>query len=163
MTAVENTARVGHDGSGAVAPLSIERVRRIMDRHGWTYVSGEDARLGATFNGYPFYVLISGSDHNILQVRGRWSHAVEIERKPELLRLCNKWNMDRIWPKVYARREEEDSVRVYAEVSFDHSRGASDEQIDQGLRCGLYNALQFFEFLEDEYSAELEGDEPDTE
>src|SRR5699024_12013538 len=67
--------------------------------------------------------MVSGDEHGVLQTRGRWSHSVDVSRKVQMVKLCNEWNMNRIWPKVYMRRESEGLLGVYGELAADFQIG----------------------------------------
>ncbi len=146
------------DSTDALAPLSLERVEESLTRHGYSFV--EDGDLGdivrARFDDYRFQFMISGEEHGVLQIRGRWSHSVDVSRKVEMVKLCNEWNMNRIWPKVYVRRESDGLLGVYGELSADYRAGALGSQIDSTIKCGLSTVIAFFHSLEERLGAELD-------
>ncbi|MBB5832022.1 YbjN domain-containing protein [Brachybacterium aquaticum] len=155
----ESPARTeGAEANADLAPLSLSRVEASLTRHGYVFVEdGEHAEVvRARFDDYRFQFMISGEGHGVLQTRGRWSHSVDISRKVEMIKLCNEWNMNRIWPKVYVRRESEGLLGVYGELAADFHAGASDTQIDSAIKCGLSSVIAFFHSLEERLGAELD-------
>lgn len=141
-------------------PLTLDRVGEAFDRREWIRTSDEDGVLEATFNSHPFWVVVSGSEHTILQVRGRWNHPDLVVDPSDLLTLCNIVNCERIWPKAYVRTDD-DVVKAYGEVSYDYRHGASDLQLDSALHSAVISILHFFEFLEDRAEAleDVSGDD----
>lgn len=154
----ESPVQSDKDSAVGLAPLSLERVEESLTRHGYAFVE-DDAHpdiVRARFDDYRFQFMISGDEHGVLQTRGRWSHSVDVSRKVEMVKLCNEWNMNRIWPKVYVRRESEGLLGVYGETTADFRAGALDKQIDTAIECGLSSVIAFFHSLEERLGAELE-------
>lgn len=143
---------------GEVAPLSIERVESALSQHGYSFVEDADNPdiLRARFDEYRFQFMLTGESLAILQTRGRWNHTVDISRKIDMLKICNEWNMGRVWPKVYVRRENEGMLGLYAETTHDFDLGATDTQIDRALSCGLRTVISFFHELEARIGPEVE-------
>jgi hypothetical protein len=100
-----------------------------------------------------------GSNHEILQVRGRWHRVVPPAQRGEVLLALNDWNRERIWPKAYLRAEE-GGVAVYAEVSVDLNEGVTDEQIDAHIRRGLAAGGNLFDSLSLQMPASGAGSGP---
>jgi hypothetical protein len=150
-------------GSSAVAsaegvtPISTSRVETSLTTHGYAFVEDADHPevLRARFDDYRFQFMLTGEAGTVLQTRGRWNHAVTFSHKPEMLKLCNEWNMSRVWPKVYVRRESEGMLGLYGEVTSDFSSGASDQQIDRAIECGLRTVIAFFHELEERLGSEI--------
>lgn len=154
MTAQTDSAAV------QLAPLTLDRVAQCLRSHGYSYLedeSGEDV-LTAGFHDYRFQFLLTGEDHQTLQVRGRWNHSLDVSRKVEAIKLCNECNMNRIFPKVYVRRESEDHLSLYGEYAADFLRGASDDQIDRVVTAGLKTVIKFFRDIESRFGTDLAAD-----
>ncbi|WP_245822646.1 YbjN domain-containing protein [Brachybacterium avium] len=154
----ESPVQMGKGSADELAPLSLSRVEESLARHGYAFVEDEEHPeiLRARFDDYRFQFMISGDEHGVLQTRGRWSHSVDVSRKVEMIKLCNEWNMNRIWPKVYVRRESEGLLGVYGELAADFRAGALDSQIDNAITCGLSTVIAFFHSLEERLGAELD-------
>lgn len=149
------------EGTAAVdglEPVTLERLEQSLERHGYSFVEDEShpGVLRARFDDYRFHFLLAGEEKAVVQTRGRWNHSVDVSRKVEMIRLCNEWNMNRIWPKVYVRRESEGLLGVYGETTADFRAGALDKQIDTAIECGLSSVIAFFHSLEERLGAELE-------
>lgn len=157
-----NDSPLRTDSPDALAPMSLARIEECLSRHGYSFVEDEahPEILRARFDDYRFQFMLSGEDHGILQTRGRWNRCVDVSRKVQMVKLCNEWNMNRIWPKVYVRRESEGLLGVYGELAADFRAGALDTQLDSAITCGLSTVIAFFHSLEERLGAEL--DELDT-
>ncbi|MFC0675512.1 YbjN domain-containing protein [Brachybacterium hainanense] len=157
MTAVHGAPQAAA-GSRDLAPMTLERIQESLTRLGYSYVRDEEHPdvLRARFDDYRFHFLLVGENRGVLQTRGRWSHSVDISRKVEMLKLCNEWNMSRLWPKVYVRRESESVLSLYGEMSTDFFCGAVDRQIDRSISCGLSTVISFFHEVEGRLGPELE-------
>lgn len=154
----ESPVHTDMDSAEGMAPLSLSRVEDSLTRYGYAYVEDDEHPdiVRARFDDYRFQFMISGDEHGVLQTRGRWSHSVDVSRKVEMIKLCNEWNMNRIWPKVYVRRESEGLLGVYGELAADFRVGALDAQIDNAIKCGLSTVIAFFHSLEERLGPELD-------
>ncbi len=149
--------RLPDDGTSLEA-LSLQRVEASLERHGYAFIEDDEHPdiLRARFDSYPFLFLLAGEHQTILQTRARWNHSVDVARKVEMVKLCNEWNMNRIWPKVYVRREAETVLGMYGEVAIDFGTGAKDEQIDRSIECGLTTIISFFHDLEERLGSSVD-------
>ncbi|MCS6712374.1 YbjN domain-containing protein [Brachybacterium sp. EF45031] len=138
------------------APVTLQRVADCLRQHGFAFVEDADHPdvLRARFDDYRFQFAVVG-EGAALQTRGRWNHSLDISRKVEMLKVCNEWNMNRIWPKVYVRRESESSVGLYGEVAADMQAGVTDKQLDRAIECGLTTVIAFFHEVEERLGAEV--------
>ncbi|MFE5293503.1 YbjN domain-containing protein [Isoptericola sp. NPDC056618] len=144
--------------TAAPAPLTRDRLEALMTRREWYFGIDDDGDLGGVWDENTFYFLLVGEPAGILQIRGRWSRTLPVSGLGTLTALINEWNVGRIWPKVFARPEDDGSaVVVYAEVATDLRSGANDEQLERIVDCGLATGLSFFEMLDERYPA---GDGP---
>lgn len=136
-------------------PVDRDRIGQCLTARGYRYVVDPDGDLTGTWNAHRFWFLLLGEERDVVQVRGRWARTLPPDqRRPALLAL-NDWNRERIWPKSYLR-EEEGRLAVYAEVSVDLEAGATDDQLDQILTCGLGTGVQLFKALDNQ----VPGDDP---
>jgi len=130
--------------------VSRERIAAILDARGYKYGIDADGDIGGRWDDHVFFFLLLGKDSEYLQVRGRWARTVSTDELGQVLVLVNEWNADRIWPKVYARLEN-DAVAVYTEHSVDYEPGLTDRQLDQHLGCAISTSLAFFGSLDERY------------
>ncbi|UYG15544.1 YbjN domain-containing protein [Brachybacterium huguangmaarense] len=146
------------DDDSSLEALSLQRVEACLERHGYAFIEDDEHPdiLRARFDSYPFLFLLAGEHKTILQTRARWNHSVDVARKVEMVKLCNEWNMNRIWPKVYVRREAETVLGMYGEVAIDFGTGAKDEQIDRSIECGLTTIISFFHDLEERLGSSVD-------
>lgn len=149
---------IGPDGAGgpAPAPLTRERIVDWLTGAGFSYFVDSDGDVGGLWHGWLFYFLALGDHGEVLQVRGQWHRVLTIERLEEILEVCNEWNAERIWPKAYVRVRDDGAVVVCADVTVDVEHGATDDQLDQLLQCGLTTGSMFFEHLDERYPDPLQ-------
>lgn len=134
-----------------VTPVTRARVIEWITDYGYSYFVDSDGDVGGLWHSRLFYFLLFGAQTEILQVRGQWNREITIERIEEVLDFCNDWNTDRIWPKAYFRVRDNGMIQVYAEVSVDLEHGATDEQLDRLLACGLSTSAMLFDTLDGLY------------
>jgi hypothetical protein len=138
-------------------PVDRDRIAHYLHSRGYTFILDDDGDLTGIWDGNRFWFLLLGTDHDIVQVRGRWHRALAPASRPLALQVINDWNRDRIWPKVYLRDEGE-VLGLYTELTVDLGPGATKDQLDQVVACGLSTAIQFFSSM----SAELPLEFPDS-
>jgi len=134
-------------------PLSHERLLAVLDARDMKYGVDDDGDVGGYWDGHLFFFFRLGGQQEYLQTRGRWNRQVGADQYARLVDLVNTWNSEKLWPKGYVRAEG-DVVGVYAEHTVDYEHGATDEQIDLHLACGITTALSLFEHLDEHYPAE---------
>ncbi|PFG33495.1 YbjN domain-containing protein [Sanguibacter antarcticus] len=133
------------------SPLSTARIVEWIKDYGYSYFIDSDGDVGGLWHSRLFYFLLFGPDREILQVRGQWNREITIDRVEEVLEFCNEWNTERIWPKAYFRVRDNGMIQVYGEVAVDLEHGASDDQLDQVLACGLSTGAMLFDALDELY------------
>ena len=141
------------EGSEELEPLSTERITASFDARDARYVVDDDGDVAGRWEDHLFYFFTLGNDGEILQSRGRWARSIGPEHLAKVLEITNEWNAEKIWPKSYVRVEGTDGeeLGIYAEVSTDLEHGATDEQVDQLLGCGIASSLQFFAQLDEAF------------
>jgi hypothetical protein len=152
------TSPAGSPATGTdLPPLHRSRIEAWLGANGFTYFTDSDGDLGGLWNGRLFYFLVLGVDREVLQVRGQWNRDATVDRVPDLLDLCNRWNSDRIWPKAYLRVRDDGGVIVCADMTVDVEHGLTDDQLDQLLQCGLATGGAFFDELDGSFPDPLRG------
>lgn len=139
--------------AAGLAPISKGRIRAVLDKREMNYGTDSDGDIGGYWDGHLFYFFTMGKDEEYLQTRGRWNRRVSAEQFARVLEIVNEWNASKLWPKGYVRVEE-GLVGVYGEHTIDWEQGATDEQIDQQLACGIMTTLQLFENLDEAFPDE---------
>jgi len=127
-------------------PLTRARIAAFLDGEGYKHVMDDDGDLAASWNGNPFWIIVSGELEEVLQVRGRWATTVPVDARTSLLHVVNGWNRDRFWPKAYVR-EEGDRLALYGEGSTDLAHGVTDDQLARFVLTGLATTLQLFDHV----------------
>lgn len=139
-----------------IGPVTRDRIETFLTANGWSFGIDPEGDVGGQWDDNLFYFFRMGEAREVLQVRGQWKRALPRDREAELYRVLNELNRDLVWPKLYAREEEEGLV-VYSEVSTDLEHGASDDQLGQLLACGLFTGLKAFEDLGTRLGLATEG------
>lgn len=132
-------------------PVTRERITGYLVEQGYHYFVDDAGEVGGLWRGCLVYFLLIGPDQQVLQVRGRWHREASIERLGELIAVCNRWNLERIWPKAYVSVLDNGLVNVLAESSTGVEHGLTDAQLARLLDGGLATLSVFFEMLGDEF------------
>ena len=132
-------------------PVSADRIRDFCERHGYAYFTDSQGDVGGIWRGRLFFFFLLGEGEEVLQIRGHWNREFAIERLGEVLDLCNSWHVEKIWPVTYARVRDNGRVTVTAEVTTDVSCGATDDQLELMLQCGLGTSTVFFDAVDAAY------------
>lgn len=130
-----------------LAPLTIDRVAQVLSQRGFSFSTDEDGDITGIWDGHRFWLMVTGEQSDVLQVRGVWNRTLAPDRRAAVRLAVNDWNRDRLWPKVFYRSEDEDLL-VYAEHSIDLEPGVNDAQLDQTIACGLLTGVQLFSELD---------------
>ncbi|MCT1557858.1 YbjN domain-containing protein [Helcobacillus massiliensis] len=141
--------------------LTLGRITDALQRHGYSFVPDDEHEnsVRARFDSYPFTFMVTGEHDSLLLIRGRWDTMPGADQKLDCVRVCNHWNMERMWPKVYVRRENDEALGVYGETVMDFRFGVDDAELDHTITTALSTIITFFHNVEEEIS---EGDGPAT-
>lgn len=133
------------NSSSQLTPLSLDRIKQVLESMDLKYVVDDDGDIAAGFEDCYFYFFVRGENQEILQVRGSWFGALPEDRHAGLSGLCEQWNRDKIWPKVYPiRRDDTGLYSINSEHTIDYEHGVTDSQIRQHLECAIGTSNQFF-------------------
>jgi len=127
-------------------PLTRARIAAYLDGEGYRHVMDDDGDLAASWNGNPFWIIVSGEREEVIQVRGRWATTLPLAARVSLLHVVNGWNRDRFWPKAYVR-EEDGQLALYGEWSTDLAHGVTEEQLGRVVLTALATTLQLFDHV----------------
>lgn len=136
--------------------LSVERIAATLARRGFTFTTDDDGDVTGLWDGHRFWLMVTGEDDDVLQVRGVWHRTLGANRRAAVRLAVNDWNRDRLWPKTYYRVDGEE-ITVLAEHSIDLAPGVNDSQLDQTIACGLMSGVQFFTELDRAFPAPAVG------
>jgi hypothetical protein len=92
-----------------------------------------------------------GNQSEILQVRGIWDGKLSPADLPQALEVINEWNRDRLFPKVYARVNDEGQLRVISEHTLDYEHGLTDDQLNLHVNTGIATSCQLWERLNEAF------------
>lgn len=135
----------------SAAPIDMSRVRSALDGLGTKYRVDDDGEfIGWWGDTLLMGFMVVGSQQDILQIWGGWAARPPVELFGRFIEVCNSWNAEKRWPKVYAVADDE-VVRVRAELNVDCEGGVTDEWIVQQVTCAIGTAGQFCSELEELY------------
>lgn len=132
---------------GSPAPISRERIKQTLESQGWSYRVDPDGDIsGGWEHGY-FWFLLNGKQEEILIARGTWYPKLTPVELALASQVCEEWNRDRLWPKVYPRINDEGDLLLHAEHIVDYEHGLTDEQLLLHIGTAVNTGGQFFEHL----------------
>ena len=143
--------------SGALEPVSNERLARLFDETEVSYGRDPDGDLGGYWEDHLFYFWHAGESGQFFQVRGRWMRGVPESEYGRVLELVNEWNRDKLWPKAYVEVHE-GQVIAFGEHTVDYEEGATDNQVHLHVRSGIAATLGLFEALDEQYAEHVAAD-----
>lgn len=141
--------------------LSRDRVKRVLEKHQWSYQVNHDGDVGGVWQNGIYYFQVTGENDTIFCVRGTWRGEAELDDFILLNSLCNRWNTDYYWPKAYTRVTEDREVFVHTEVPISWRSGLTDLQLDEQVRCALEASEDFFDHLAEELPHAVNHSEED--
>ncbi|MCI6584516.1 MAG: YbjN domain-containing protein [Mobiluncus porci] len=142
-----------------LAPLSRDRIKKILEKHGWSYQVNHDGDIGGAWQNGVYYFQVTGENDSVLCVRGTWRANPELDDFILVNSLCNRWNMEYYWPKTYARVTDERELMVHTELPISYRSGLTDAQLDEHVRCALEASEDFFEHLAEKFPKAVADDE----
>ena len=146
---------------GALAPLSKDRIKAALESEGWSYSVDSDGDVGGGWEYASFYFFVNGANDELLCVRGTWRGQLAFSDFAAAAEVCNAWNADKLWPKTYARRDDEGTVYVHAEHNVDYEHGLADDQLRQHLVCAINTSMMFFEHVNEAFPETWEKFKPE--
>lgn len=138
-------------GGAGLLPLSKDRIKAGLERAGWSYSVDSDGDIGGGWEYASFYFFANGDDNELFCIRGAWRGQLEPEQLGRALEICNAWNAEKLWPKTYARVDDEGMVRLHTEHNVDFEPGITDEQLSQQLLCAINTSMAFYEEVNEAY------------
>ena len=84
-------------------------------------------------------------------MRGIWDGKLSPADLPQALEVINEWNRDRLFPKVYARVNDEGQLRVISEHTLDYEHGLTDDQLNLHVNTGIATSCQLWERLNEAF------------
>lgn len=142
-------------------PLHRNRVKKILEDHNWSYQVNREGDIGGSWQHGTYFFQITGENDSIFCIRGTWRGHPELDDFILLNSLCNRWNTDYYWPKVYARVTDDRRVYVHTELPISYRNGVSDAQLDEHVHCALESSEDFFESLAKQIPHAVESNSED--
>ena len=134
-----------------LAPLGKERIKATLEANNWSYQVDSDGDIGSGWDDGIIWFFTYGNQSEILQVRGIWDGKLSPADLPQALEVINEWNRDRLFPKVYARVNDEGQLRVISEHTLDYEHGLTDDQMNLHVNTGIATSCQLWERLNEAF------------
>jgi hypothetical protein len=131
--------------------LTKERIKATLEASSWSYHVDSDGDIGSGWDHGVIWFFTYGNQAEILQVRGIWDGKLSPDDLPQALDVVNEWNCDRLFPKVYARINDEGQLRVISEHTLDYEHGLTDEQLNLHVNTGIATSCQLWERLNEAF------------
>jgi hypothetical protein len=136
--------------------LTRELVKRVLRKLDVTFLTDSDGDFKIEFgrnddSGLPVvaWIMIGGKD--VLQIRTHAEREIPRDQWGTAISLCNEWNTEKLWPKVYLRPADEAiPALLICELSLDLSTGTFADQVAYQLRIAISASFEFFEWLHKE-------------
>ncbi|MFT4288436.1 YbjN domain-containing protein [Nocardioides sp.] len=141
----------GPAATGGLAPLSKDRIKKVLEDAGWSYRVDSDGDIGGGWESGYFYFFVHGDGAELLCVRGTWYGELTTAEFQRALEASNQWNLEKRWPKTYARADDEGDVRLHCELNVDYEYGLTDEQLRQHIICAVNTGEAFFDHLDETF------------
>ena len=95
------------------------------------------------------WFISAGEQKEILAIRAHSNRVVPEPEWPRFMALCNTWNADKRWPKVYLATNigREKGGRLVAEQQFDLEKGIHYDLLAYLCRQSIAVSFQFFEWI----------------
>jgi hypothetical protein len=140
--------------------LTRELVERVLRKRDVMFLTDSDGDFKIEFgrdddSGVPVvaWIMFSGKDGAVLQIRTHADREIPRDQWGAAISLCNEWNTERLWPKVYLRPADEAVPALLAcELNLDLSTGTFVDQVERQLRVAISASFEFFEWLHKEKS-----------
>lgn len=147
MMGTENGGASLPGASSAVAPVTQERLKAILDSKNWHWFIDNEGDLGGIWDGNTFFFMLVGKESTILRVQGNLNRRLSMEHLDEVREFILEWHRDKLWPTAAHHITDDGDLRIEIDHCIDWEYGASDAQLLQQIECTLGTGNQFFEAL----------------
>ncbi|TDE12584.1 YbjN domain-containing protein [Jiangella asiatica] len=128
-------------------------VRAVLDHMAAVYVEDDGEFIGRWENGFFDFGALVDTDGraDVLQVHAVWERFLPVEDHSAAALFANEWNSERVWPKVFARVEDQ-LVGLHTEVTVDLGPEPTLDQVDRVINTGIVSSLAVFDEAEAVFS-----------
>lgn len=138
--------------SNVNTPFNGDRIPPVLERLGITFATDEDGDLYADWDGMRLWLLAPGQQGEILAMRALWDYRAPVEEYARMVSILNDWNSTKFWPRASCAIRDERIV-VGSDLVIDLETGASDEFLEQQVRCMVATSGEFLDYLAEAFPA----------
>jgi hypothetical protein len=135
-----------------VSPISIDRVRRVLDKLSISHKVDDDGDIAFVLNAdddvaydVVCFLMLKGSNKEVYQIMLIPSKAIPARKQGEALLACNQWNVEKLYPAAYLQPGDES--KVVAMYGIDLEKGIHDELLEDFTRSIVSMGWEFFKFI----------------
>ena len=140
----------------APSPVTDERILRWLKDENYSYFLYSDGQIGG-FWGLSTLAFVTSEEKSRLLVTGSWYRQANIEHLPDILKTCNRWNIEHIFPKAYTRVRDDGSVHIRGQFIINTEHGLTSNQLSVHLERSVDSICQFFSYLDNQYPDPLQA------
>jgi hypothetical protein len=154
---LSSLALIRFDRSVLISRLETEGLRYLVDQDDgcwvqFVYTPEIDSEIS-------FYFGAEGESHHILSQRGYASRTYESSRIEEFLKISNKWNEERRWPKTYVSTDASGRIQFVTENQLVLREAITQEFIGDSIRTFITSSDDFWHWVYPLVQHEGKGEE----
>ena len=131
-----------------------ELVEEILNELELGYTVDSEGDLAIATPQLTVYFLF-GQEGALFTVRTFYERKFSVADKPKLLTALNEWNVDTVWPKVYAYTQDNGVVRVIGDSQLYCGAGGTREHLTTVIAHWTRSAIRFHRWLTDRLAYEI--------
>ncbi|MFC7548851.1 YbjN domain-containing protein [Plantactinospora sp. GCM10030261] len=145
------TVSVSDPTAAVVAPLTINRVGRALDRLEMSYLADGEASLLALWQRHALMFTLEGPEDEILVMRARPHSTVPPDWADRAYRVVNEWNHTERYCKAYVGDPTgHGQLPIYIELQVPFRSGTHDALLVEVVENAARAATAFVDWLHDE-------------
>lgn len=98
------------------------------------------------------YFIAAGQKKEIFAIRIDSDREIPKSNWAQVMLLCNEWNREKRWPKVYLNNKDANTARIVCEEHIDLQTGVHQELLNDYADTAVASAFQFWVWLHKEHN-----------
>lgn len=141
------------------APLSRERLERLVQARGWQCQTDEEGDLVLRVGDDLISLLLRGEHDEVLNVLGQMVEDIPMSRLDEARFAIEEWHREHLWPVCFWRDNDDAGLTftIGGSLAVDWEPGATDAQLLQHLDYGVLACGEAFTDFRNRLAAEPYG------